>query len=134
MRISDWSSDVCSSDLPSPAYRPWQCLYFLPEPQGQGALRGVFFQVDASFGSTAALRPPCTGRAGSRPCAASESLSASISSPRLSCLGTDGSATRSDAPSVGKECVSTCRSRVSPFLSKNKTLHRLSTTHTNKHQ
>ena len=21
--------------------RPWQCLYFFPEPQGQGALRGV---------------------------------------------------------------------------------------------
>src|SRR5947209_19837954 len=29
----DWSSDVCSSDL------PWQCLYFLPDPHGHGALR-----------------------------------------------------------------------------------------------
>src|SRR3546814_3662495 len=35
MRISDWSSDVCSSDLAA----PWQCLYLLPEPHGHGALR-----------------------------------------------------------------------------------------------
>src|SRR3546814_9115280 len=26
MRMSDWSSDVCSSDLPRPALAAWQCL------------------------------------------------------------------------------------------------------------
>lgn len=26
--------------------RPWQCLYFLPDPQGHCALRGVAAQVD----------------------------------------------------------------------------------------
>jgi hypothetical protein len=31
---------------------PWQCLNFLPEPQGQAALRDTFPQVDVSFGST----------------------------------------------------------------------------------
>ncbi len=41
------------------ARRPWQCLYFLPEPQGQGALRGTLPQVAGSFGSIcAAMAPP----------------------------------------------------------------------------
>ena len=30
---------------PAPQTLPWQYLYFLPEPQGQGALRGVAVQV-----------------------------------------------------------------------------------------
>ena len=30
---------------------PWQCLNFLPEPHGQGALRPTFPQVEGSFGS-----------------------------------------------------------------------------------
>ena len=25
--------------FPYPTYLPWHCLYFLPEPQGQGSLR-----------------------------------------------------------------------------------------------
>ena len=33
------------------AIRPWQCLNFLPEPQGQAALRGVLPQVAGSRGS-----------------------------------------------------------------------------------
>ena len=47
-----------------PQARPWQCLYFFPEPQGQGALRGVADQVEGSFASTSAAttgaRPACT--------------------------------------------------------------------------
>jgi len=43
---------------------PWQCLYFLPEPQGQGALRETLPQVPGSVGSTAAaalrLRTGCS--------------------------------------------------------------------------
>ena len=27
---------------------PWQCLYFLPEPHGQGELRGVFDQSSSA--------------------------------------------------------------------------------------
>ena len=34
------------------ATRPWQYLYFLPEPQGHGALRGVAAQVSGRAGST----------------------------------------------------------------------------------
>src|SRR3546814_15769625 len=59
MRISDWSSDVCSSDLSQENEKParfitrrafflslsrlysapWQCLYLRPDPHGHGALR-----------------------------------------------------------------------------------------------
>gem|GEM_PF-4639759 len=40
------------------AAEPWQCLYFLPEPQGQGALRGVDPHVSGFCGSNTF----CTGR------------------------------------------------------------------------
>ena len=47
-----------------PQARPWQCLYFFPDPQGQGALRGVAAQVEGSFASTSAetsgARAACT--------------------------------------------------------------------------
>ena len=35
--------------------RPWQCLYFLPEPQGQGALRGYLAPARAAWPPTGAL-------------------------------------------------------------------------------
>src|SRR3546814_3718994 len=72
MRISDWSSDVCSSDL----------------PVGVGeapVLRGL-------------------GRGGRRE-----------SGGQRRKLGPEGSALRSEERRVGKECVSTCRSRWSPY-------------------
>src|SRR3546814_7230582 len=68
MRISDWSSDVCSSDLSyCPPKKPLQC----------------------SSPST------CTG---------CDRQSARLSRNR-----------RSEERRVGKECVSTCRSRWSPY-------------------
>src|ERR1700710_468538 len=33
------------------AYRPWQCLYFLPEPHGQSSLRPILPQLEGFFGS-----------------------------------------------------------------------------------
>src|SRR6185312_4454000 len=33
---------------------PWQCLYFLPEPQGQGSLRPTLPQVAGLFASRSA--------------------------------------------------------------------------------
>src|SRR3546814_7323735 len=79
MRISDWSSDVCSSDL---AHRTY------PVPGGPAQPSGP--------------RPPDDrrGREGDhrgRPEA-----------------GAAGDARRSEERRVGKECVSTCRSRWSP--------------------
>src|SRR5690606_37857221 len=49
------------SGNPQPC-RPWQCLYFFPDPQGQGALRETLPQVAGSFGSIwAEPRRVCKG-------------------------------------------------------------------------
>src|SRR3546814_7502679 len=65
MRISDWSSDVCSSDLHTDQGTP---------PNSSASPR-----------------------------------------PRLSCSDRIGASMRSEERRVGKECVSTCRSRWSPY-------------------
>src|SRR3546814_5018586 len=77
MRISDWSSDVCSSDLPAGGLPP-PALSF-PHP-GIGSPPAGFIGV-AVFSRN--------GRPSSR--------------------------RRSEERRVGKECVSTCRSRWSPY-------------------
>src|SRR3546814_12118941 len=69
MRISDWSSDVCSSDL-VPSSRRWRRPGWRTRPRSRTSL-------------------PCAP--GSR---------------------------RSEERRVGKECVSTCRSRWSPYHEK----------------
>src|SRR3546814_4950380 len=82
MRISDWSSDVCSSDLCRRASR----------------------RASASMARRdRALRPSAAGIQHGR---------------RLANGGTRGATcvgTRSEERRVGKECVSTCRSRWSPY-------------------
>jgi hypothetical protein len=35
--------------IPLEAYRPWQCLYFLPELQGQSSLRPTLLQLLGLF-------------------------------------------------------------------------------------
>jgi hypothetical protein len=37
--------------------RPWQCLYFLPDPHGHGAFRPDLAQVRGSAGSTSGASP-----------------------------------------------------------------------------
>src|SRR3546814_6532737 len=83
VRISDWSSDVCSSDL---RRQPWPAA-----DRGHGCRRGL---VPCGDG------PPYAG-GGSR-------------TLRLSPHRRQGLA-RSEERRVGKECVSTCRSRWSPY-------------------
>src|SRR3546814_12911621 len=95
MRISDWSSDVCSSDL-----------------GGLGLLRqrGLALAVGGN------LRQPLAN------------LFGGLAGTRLLGIETvagNGQA-RSEESRVGKECVSTCRSRWSPYHYKKKTI---STTH-----
>src|SRR3546814_1778864 len=80
MRISDWSSDVCSSDL-------------LVTPL-----------VEATETSGPACRK--TPRPHSRATALPATLITPITRPPLR---------RSEERRVGKECVSTCRSRWSPY-------------------
>src|ERR1700694_5553378 len=53
---------LAPSDPPPPgevekahAYLPWQCLYFLPLPQGQSSLRPTLPQLAGFFGSRSAV-------------------------------------------------------------------------------
>src|SRR3546814_15566425 len=91
MRISDWSSDVCSSDLPrSPATRGCGC-----SPTARP-------RTPTSWRATCAR----TARAPPSPYAVGQRRS--VRSP----------CRRSEERRVGKECVSTCRSRWSTYNEK----------------
>src|SRR3546814_1158618 len=81
MRISDWSSDVCSSDLHGDFRRD------RPERRNPGGSPGG---TAAQGGGQARLHP---GGAAAPPAETG----------------------RSEERRVGKECVSTCRSRWSPY-------------------
>src|SRR3546814_4491377 len=87
MRISDWSSDVCSSDLlwslSSSSAPNWllETTRLLRQLQSQCSI---------------SCKGSCATRASGMP---------------LRCLDRP----RSDERRVGKECVSTCRSRWSPY-------------------
>src|SRR3546814_11977511 len=92
MRISDWSSDVCSSDL--------EKLHWLRQPmQSAWSVRIIFF----SSGVTKTSVLSGVFRASTKPM------------PYHS-----RARSRSEERSVGKECVSACRSRWSPYHYKKK--------------
>src|SRR3546814_17551160 len=97
MRISDWSSDVCSSDLPLGGSAVQRA-----RTDGRGAVRSGRRANHPPRG-----RPRRRGGA-SRPTAAVGRV-------------------RSEERRVGKECVSTCRSRWSPYHSKKRveTVHKI---------
>src|SRR3546814_8344430 len=78
MRISDWSSDVCSSDLDCGRERTARC--------DQSRFAATTYMISAAASRTRPKAP----------------YSAKISS-------------RSEERRVGKECVSKCRSRWSPY-------------------
>src|SRR3546814_20298838 len=94
MRISDWSSDVCSSDLDlgSRVPRKMGLNWFMP------AL--VKSSVGSSYGKT--------GDDGTKRCSARDTKK-STNVERMRSLG--HSMGRSEERRVGNECASTCRSR-----------------------
>src|SRR3546814_15504261 len=117
MRISDWSSDVCSSDL---------------------ALLGVFGQREERLEHTVGvvdqrLRDAVVADAGKTPLAVgrAEFVDEGLSVLRAGRMGESADVEcrdsgrhartlvwigcRSEERRVGKECVSTCRSRWSPY-------------------
>src|SRR3546814_7689457 len=98
MRISDWSSDVCSSDL---------------KVQGLGLaarvanLRRAGLHINRGHFAARTVDPPCLAVVAGEPDAV-----AGFEFERLlrECL-----AVRSEERRVGKEGVSTCRTRWSPY-------------------
>src|SRR3546814_4105642 len=91
MRISDWSSDVCSSDLQREYQR--QNDLFKSRVNAQTQLDQARRNLDATGQKLAAARQDAAAV--------------------LASLG--GKADRSEERRVGKECVRTCRSRWSPY-------------------
>src|SRR3546814_1622529 len=89
MRISDWSSDVCSSDLDATAIG-----------SGSAANAGR----DFILANADDLGDVLAGDAASSDAAGGNAV-----------VTNDAVADRSEERRVGKECVSTCRSRWSPY-------------------
>src|SRR3546814_14771439 len=107
MRISDWSSDVCSSDLGLRVELERQALGIAIEDAGQTADPGRVALRGEAHAFDARVR-------GQR--AAADAGNGDIVQDRVR----PGVEQRSEERRVGKECVSTCRSRWSPYHSKNK--------------
>src|SRR3546814_2125661 len=99
MRISDWSSDVCSSDLESAA-----------------AALAARHATDAEIANMQAILQ----EGGNDPVALNlrfhDAIYSAAHNRHLIRLLRSLTDTRSEERRVGKECVSTCRSRWSPYL------------------
>src|SRR3546814_18149017 len=102
MRISDWSSDVCSSDLIG-RHR------FNVSGKRKGEQKSEDEIVDV------AVEPIIDEAEFAEVQAVMRSRSPQLKAPRFVTAGTLLGGVRSDEGRVGKECVSTCRSRWSPF-------------------
>src|SRR3546814_14496681 len=99
MRISDWSSDVCSSDLKTDAAinaNGAQPVGWQVEINDQALRQACVAKREARHAETGADFKPCRR--------AAEAF-----------VTFDKQHVRSEERRVGKECVRTCRSRVSPY-------------------
>src|SRR3546814_16802561 len=96
MRISDWSSDVCSSDLKAlSVLADAQAIEADERDKAAGTVfRSVWKEAEKLFTEGAPAPDECPV------CATA--------------IGDTAAGSRSDERRVGKECVSTCRSRWSP--------------------
>src|SRR3546814_9594587 len=93
LRISDWSSDVCSSDLSRQGRQPVPHLGMLEHQQAGIGLSGKSAPVDKQV----------------------RRVKDHMRDRRMPDVG---QGKRSEESRVGKECVSTCRSRGSPIYYK----------------
>src|SRR3546814_15780903 len=114
MRISDWSSDVCSSDLPAKSGKTGNKHPGLDEIGAR-----VFILVAADAASIdldpRLRRCECKHGPGILPRRASN-LVRNLAPGHGIAIEACGQHGRSDERRVGKECGSTCRSRCSPEL------------------
>src|SRR3546814_11842908 len=109
MRISDWSSDVCSSDLHiEPLVRDFPAAAPLLECGGFGCFRRIG-EFEGLFVGHQFTHPTCRS---------SETATASLRAQRK--RSWPQATNRSEERRVGKECVSTCRSRWSQYNKKKK--------------
>src|SRR3546814_14461627 len=110
MRISDWSSDVCSSDLARQGNVPHlECVYHQWAYELNGDLMGVPFRrgIKGKGGMPADFDLKQHGLVKLRV----EALNGLV----FATFSQEVEPLRSEERRVGKECVSTCRSRWSPY-------------------
>src|SRR3546814_12024026 len=123
MLIIDWSSDVCSTDLPVAAVvNAITILRYLAGHEGQGVnaiARATNLSPSTCFGILKTL----VGEEFAEFDPGSKHYRLGTAPSRLFHVDTRLSdwSRRSEERRVGKECVSTCRSRWSPAHSKKKT-------------
>src|SRR3546814_14275259 len=128
MRISDWSSDVCSSDLKIPARETLRYARAHPLVELEAAWRGDRFRQELAEDLARALVRAYERRSlddeTSRRAVVEDArlcVEAAIGEP----VGQHGNAKRgpirSEDRRVGEECGSTCRTRWSPENYKKKT-------------
>src|SRR3546814_19233123 len=106
MRISDWSSDVCSSDLDSVARQ-------LPEDSGFAGFRLQESTTNGDWQTHDWVA--FLGASYFRAIGALEQYGLSARGIALNVAVSVAEEFRSEERRVGKECVSTCRSRWSPY-------------------
>src|SRR3546814_12881776 len=102
MRISDWSSDVCSSDLPFHKHKTATCRARIAgaNPPAQRSRR---------------FSPHGLGEGGEILLCACPELHLLHQLLKPKAISRRTTAARSEERRVGKECVSTCRSRWAPY-------------------
>src|SRR3546814_4895142 len=105
MRISDWSSDVCSSDLVSGAGSSLSATQSFVDASGRGGGNAGFFQSQNGGDGTGGTAEILID--------ADAASTISLGSAGVFAIGEGGN--RSEERRVGKECVSTCRFRWSPY-------------------
>src|SRR3546814_18534284 len=117
MRISDWSSDVCSSDLEIRLTVNGKPVALVVDPRERlsEALRHELGLTGTKVGCSAGDCGACTVLVdGEQLCACLLSCGQAEGRRVTTVEGLAGDADRSEERRVGKECVSTCRSRWSP--------------------
>src|SRR3546814_13541738 len=117
MRISDWSSDVCSSDLDrAKGCLPWDYrarLPLIPKPSYSNKFRLLQVRVDHGNALTGVFA--CLDGSSARRRRTLFVNNVSPVPPTDSQTANPALADSSEERRVGKECVSTCRSRWSPY-------------------
>src|SRR3546814_15156840 len=115
MRISDWSSDVCSSDLCKAGARPAELrpptMSQLCGMVGRGGVEPPTSRLSGVRSNHLSYRPPLSHPIRQKPFGLARPARAPLPARE----------DRSEERRVGKECVSTCRSRWSPYHYKKNT-------------
>src|SRR3546814_11786915 len=101
MRISDWSSDVCSSDLTGGRQIGFALATDIPATQAERTTAKPHIRI---------IRPARAHRASAEELERHAAFIAGLNNPLWMALGP-----RSEERRVGKECVRTCSSRWSPY-------------------